>query len=177
MPDLRRASRSDVPVLAALIERSVRELHRDLYSPAQIELALAHVYGVDSVLVDDGTYFTVEDGAAIVACGGWSKRATLHGGDQFADRPDHLLDPAVDAAKIRAFFVRPGHERRGLGSLILKRCEAEARAAGFARAELSATLAGVPFYAARGYREVERGSVPLTAGESLPVVLMQRPLT
>ena len=177
MPHLRRASRSDVPVLAALIERSVRVLHLDLYTPVQIELALAHVFGVDTVLVDDGTYFAVEDGATIVACGGWSKRATLHGGDQFADRPDHLLDPATDAAKIRAFFVRPGCERRGLASLMLERCEYEARAAGFARAELSATLAGVPFYAARGYAEVERGVVPLTDGESMPVVLMERRLT
>ena len=128
------------------------------------------------MLIGDGTYFVLEDAAAIVACGGWSKRATLAGGDRFADRPDHLLDPAVDAAKIRAFFVRPGHERRGRASLLLDRSEAEAVAAGFRRAELSATLSGVPFYAARGYVEMEPGFVPLPGGPSLPVVRMERSL-
>jgi hypothetical protein len=107
MSDLRRAARSDIPVLSTLIEQSVRALHPQSYTPAQIDLALADVYGVDTTLIDDGTYFVVEDQVQVVACGGWSRRATLYGGDRFAGRMDDLLDPALDAAKIRAFFVHP----------------------------------------------------------------------
>src|SRR5450755_955342 len=133
---LRRAVSADIGRLWTLIESSVCELHTAHYTPAQIELSLANVYEVDTVLIDDGTYYVLEEDGEIVACGGWSKHATLCAGHNFARPADELLDPAQDAAKIRAFFVRPCHARRGLASLLLEHCEAEARAAGFRRAEL-----------------------------------------
>ncbi len=173
---IRRAVRADIDRLTALIEVSVRELQRAYYSPAQIELALGNVFGVDTVLIDDGTYFVIEEAGEIVAGGGWSKRATLCGSDHFTDRSDELLDPATGAAKIRAFFVRPSHARRGLASVLLERCEREAIEAGFRRAEMGATLSGVPFYATRGYAATGRADVALSTAESLPVVLMERSL-
>src|ERR1700676_4054377 len=136
---VRRARVVDIPQLRELIEASVRGLQTEYYSAAQIDGALQSVYGVDSQLIADGTYFVVEHGSAkeagIVGCGGWSKRKTLYGGDQYAGREDSLLDPTRDAAKIRAFFVPPKWARRGIGSLILTACENAARAAGFARLE------------------------------------------
>ncbi|HTU42854.1 MAG TPA: GNAT family N-acetyltransferase, partial [Candidatus Aquilonibacter sp.] len=110
----------------------------------------------------------------IVGCGGWSKRTTLYGGDQFAGREDSLLDPACDAAKIRAFFVHPDWSRRGIGSMILEACESAAQDAGFARIEMGATLSGVPFYKAKGYQELENQRVPLGNGEWLPIVKMAK---
>jgi N-acetylglutamate synthase-like GNAT family acetyltransferase len=176
MPTIRRALRADIDVLTQLIQESVRILQRDRYTQAQIELGLAHVYGVDTTLIDDGTYFLLEDGSLIVACGGWSKRATLHGGDHYTARDEKLLDPATDAAKIRAFFVRPGWERRGLGTRLLEHCESAAAAAGFRRVELSATLSGLAFYAASGYTELGATEVPLPQGEALAIVHMGRVL-
>jgi len=174
MPQLRRAEHRDIPVLSRLIEESVRVLQRATYTPCQIELALVHIYGVDTALVDDGTYFVVDVDGEIAACGGWSKRAQLYGGDRMADRRIDLLDPAVDAAKIRAFFVRPLAARRGLGSLILAHCEADAIAAGFTRFEIGSTLAGVPFYEARGYAVEGTLELALPQGESLPIIRMRR---
>jgi N-acetylglutamate synthase-like GNAT family acetyltransferase len=175
---IRKATLADVPRLHEVIEASVRGLQAQDYSPAQIEGALNSVYGVDSQLIADGTYFVVEttesDGATIAACGGWSKRKTLYGGDQYAGREDSLLDPSVDAAKIRAFFVHPDWSRRGIGSLILEACEKAATEAGFTRLEMGATLSGVAFYRARGYAEVEKQAVPLNNGETLPIVKMAR---
>src|SRR5579871_5196382 len=171
---VRNATEADVPQLRKLIEASVRGLQVQDYSPAQIDGALRSVYGVDSQLILDGTYFIAEttEEPLIVACGGWSKRKTLYGGDQFAGREDSLLDPARDAAKIRAFFVHPDWARRGIGSLILEACENAAVAAGFKRLEMGATLSGVVFYRAKGYAEIEKQSVPLTNGETLPIVRM-----
>jgi len=173
---LRKAVDSDVPRLREVIEASVRGLQAQDYSPAQIEGALQSVYGVDSQLIADGTYFVAEvsDGGVprLVGCGGWSKRKTLYGGDQFSRREDSLLDPVHDAAKIRAFFVHPDFARQGLGSLILEACENAAIGAGFTRLEMGATLSGVPFYRARGYAELESQEVPLGNGESLPIVRM-----
>ena len=162
-----------------MIEASVRGLQAGDYSPAQIEGALKSVYGVDSQLIADGTYFAAEiaepqSAPVIVACGGWSKRKTLYGGDQYAAREDSLLDPARDAAKIRAFFVHPEWARRGIGSLILEACENAARQAGFTRLEMGATLSGVAFYKAKGYTEVENQQVPLGNGETLPIVRMAK---
>jgi len=177
---IRKAAASDVPALAALIELSVRGLQSEDYSPAQIELALKHVYGVDTQLIADGTYFAAEailrDGAVLAGCGGWSKRKTLYGGDAWNRRDDDLLDPARDAAKIRAFFVHPDWARRGIGTLILQACEAAVKAAGFARCEMGATLTGVPFYRAKGYAELERVVVPLPGGASLPIIRMAKKL-
>jgi RimJ/RimL family protein N-acetyltransferase/GNAT superfamily N-acetyltransferase len=174
---LRLATTQDVPVLSALIERSVRELQAGDYSPAQLDGALACVYGVDSQLIADGTYFVVEAGSTIVACGGWSKRKTLYGGDQLVGREDSLLDPRTDAAKIRAFFVHPGWTRRGLGTMILEACESAALAAGFRRFEMGATLTGVALYKARGYEEVQEIAVPLENGLTLPVIRMSKAAT
>ena len=165
----------DIPRLQDLIEASVRGLQAQDYTPAQIEGALQSVYGVDTQLIADGTYFAVEsDGGEIIACGGWSKRKTLYGGDQYAGREDSLLDPARDAAKIRAFFVHPPWARRGLGSILLEACERAALAAGFTRLEMGATLSGVPFYCAKGFAEIENQSVPLANGETLPIVRMSK---
>jgi GNAT superfamily N-acetyltransferase len=138
------------------------------------------VYGVDSQLIADGTYLVAEllepkaAGFQIVACGGWSKRKTLYGGDQYAGREDLLLDPLRDAAKIRAFFVHPEWARRGIGSLILDACENGAAEAGFTRLEMGATLSGVAFYRAKGYAEVENQTVPLGNGEVLQIVKMAK---
>jgi GNAT superfamily N-acetyltransferase len=177
---VRKAAAADVPRLREVIEASVRGLQAQDYSPVQIEGALQSVYGVDSQLIADGTYFVaevVESGAirpAIVACGGWSKRKTLYGGDQYAQREDSLLDPARDAAKIRAFFVHPDWARRGIGTLILEACENAAREAGFMRLEMGATLSGVAFYRAKGYAELENLEVRLSNGEMLPIVRMAK---
>jgi GNAT superfamily N-acetyltransferase len=177
---VRRAIAADIPRLQEIIEASVRGLQAEDYTPAQIEGALQSVYGVDSQLIADGTYLVAETpteaGPAIVACGGWSKRKTLYGGDQYAAREDSLLDPSRDAAKIRAFFVHPKWARRGIGSLILQACEEAARVAGFTRLEMGATLSGVAFYKAKGYVEIETQAVPLGNGEALAIVKMTKTL-
>jgi GNAT superfamily N-acetyltransferase len=171
---IREATPADIPCLGALIEASVRGLQTEDYSPAQIEGALQSVYGVDSQLIEDGTYFVVESGFALVGCGGWSRRKTLYGGDQCSAREDSLLDPDHDAAKIRAFFVHPNWARRGIGSFILEACENAALEAGFTRLEMGATLSGVPFYQARGYSSIENQSVRLGNGEELAIVRMAK---
>ncbi len=175
---LRKATMADIAQIRELIETSVRGLQAQDYTSAQIEGALRSVYGVDTQLIADETYFVAESSdshrAKIVACGGWSKRKTLYGGDQYAGREDSLLDPTSDAAKIRAFFVHPDFARRGLGTLILEACENAAVAAGFTRLEMGATLSGVPFYRARGYAEIENQEVPLGNGHSLLIVKMAK---
>lgn len=177
---IRRAMKEDIPALTILIDLSVRKLQAGDYSPVQIDLALKLVYGVDTQLIADGTYFAVDakdaSGSApvLAGCGGWSKRKTLYGGDAWSQREDDLLDPARDAAKIRAFFVHPDWARRGIGTMILNACEAAVRDAGFRRCEMGATLTGVPFYRAKGYIELEHLEVPLAAGESLPIVRMAK---
>ena len=124
------------------------------------------------MLIDDGTYFVIETDGEIAACGGWSKRKTLSGGDQWTQRDDTLLDPAVDAARIRAFYVDPERARRGLGTPLLETCEAAARTAGFHRFEMSATLTGVRLYENRGYAALERTAIPLPSTSGLTVVHM-----
>ena len=176
---IRKAIAADIPRLREVIEASVRSLQAGDYTPAQIEGALNSVYGVDSQLIADGTYLVAEvstphNKTEIVACGGWSKRKTLYGGDQYEAREDSLLDPTRDAAKIRAFFVHPDWARRGIGSMILEACENAATEAGFTRLEMGATLSGVPFYRAKGYARLEGLEVPLGNGESLPIVRMAR---
>lgn len=183
---IRQAVAADIPILRELIEASVRGLQAQDYTPTQLESALKSVYGVDSQLIADGTYFVAEAEISeakpktakrenvIVGCGGWSKRKTLYGGDRWTRREDDLLDPLRDAAKIRAFFIHPAWARRGIGSRILETCEAAARAAGFTRFEMGATLTGVPMYRARGYVELEHLEVPLANGESLPIVRMAK---
>jgi GNAT superfamily N-acetyltransferase len=171
---LRLAVPEDIPVLNELITGSVRILQAEDYTESQREGALVSVFGVDTQLVADGTYFVADIEGTIVACGGWSKRKTLFGADQFAGREDSLLNPATDAAKIRAFFVHPDWARRGIGTKVLEACESAAMAAGFKKFEMGATLTGVALYKARGYREAERIAVPLGNGESLPIVRMEK---
>jgi GNAT superfamily N-acetyltransferase len=177
--NLRRAIPADIPALAALIHVSVRTLQTPDYSPAQIDGALGDVFGVDTRLIADGTYFVAETiaptGETIIAgCGGWSKRKTLFGGDHGSGRDDAWLDPHSENAKIRAFFVHPDWARRGIGSRILNACEHAAIEAGFAGFELGATLTGERLFRARGYEVVERLEVPLSNGVSLPVVRMSK---
>ena len=152
--DLREATLADRLELEALIARSIRTLGAGDYTGPQIEAALLGAFGVDTQLIRDGTYFAVirRSDRRIVACGGWSRRRTLFGSDARDDRDAALLDPAVDAARIRAFFVDPDAARQGVGTLLLSHCETQARAHGFRRFELMATLPGVRLYAARGYR-------------------------
>lgn len=174
---LRPATEDDIPALHGLIEASVRGLQAGDYTPAQIEGALGTVLGLDTQLIRDQTYFIVETSGAdgrvkLAGCGGWSKRKTLFGSDGASRREPELLDPATDAAKVRAIFVHPDFARRGLGSLILAHVETAAKAGGFRRFEMGSTLTGVPLYRLKGYVEVERIAVPMANGESLPVVRM-----
>ena len=172
--NLRTACLEDVPALEVLIDASVRELQAEDYTAEQIELALRTVFTVDRLLIEDGTYFVAERGGRLAGCGGWSRRKTLCGGSHHTVRDDALLDPACDAAKIRAMFVAPSHARQGLGSLILKAAEAAAAAEGFTRLEMAATLSGVPLYLHQGYRVVEYTDVPIGDDVFLPVVHMAR---
>lgn len=169
---LRAAVMADIPILKSLIAESVMVLQADDYNEAQRQAALGTVFGVNTQLIIDQTYFVIETDGEIVACGGWSFRKTLYGADALAGREDNQLDPAGDAARIRAFFVRPGWTRRGLGGRILKACEAAAIAAGFRRFELGATLTGIPLYRAYGYEPIEATEAQMAGGLTLPIVRM-----
>jgi GNAT superfamily N-acetyltransferase len=171
---LRLATEADIRALHPLIEASARSLQANDYTPAQIEGALGTVLGIDTQLIADRTYFVAEsvDRKRLAGCGGWSKRKTLFGADRGPGREPELLNPATDAAKVRAIFVHPDFARQGLGSLILATVENAARAAGFYRLEMCSTLTGVPLYRLKGYIEVERIVVPLSNGQTLPVVKM-----
>lgn len=173
---LRLAREDDVPALEALIPLSVRALQAAHYSPAQMDVALGPVFGVDQQLIRDGTYFVVESDGTIAGCGGWSKRRSLYGGDRGRQAEDPLLDPATDAARVRAFFVHPAHARCGIGRSIMAACERAIAAAGFRTVDIVATLSGEPLYASFGYAAVERYGIPMTGGLSLPVVRMTRSL-
>ncbi|HWU48439.1 MAG TPA: GNAT family N-acetyltransferase [Asticcacaulis sp.] len=173
---LRLATPDDIPALRDLIEDSVMRLQAGDYSEAQRRAALGTVFGIDTALLRDQTYFVIEIDHVIAACGGWSFRRTLYGADAVAGKDDARLDPERDAARIRAFFVRPGYERRGLGRRLLDACEAAAREAGFTRAEMGATLTGVALYQACGYAPVETTTAPLPDGLSLPIVRMGKAL-
>jgi GNAT superfamily N-acetyltransferase len=181
-PDLRirPALLADLPVLRELIDASVRRLQAHDYTPAQMEGALTTVFGVDTQLIADRTYLVVEyypaqsEAPVIIACGGWSKRRTLYGADQWTDRDDDLLDPRHDAAKIRAFFIHPDWARRGVGTFLLDACESAAKAAGFSRFEMGATLTGAKLFRARGYLPLRNLEVALCNGESLPIIQMEK---
>ncbi|PYP81421.1 MAG: GNAT family N-acetyltransferase [Gemmatimonadetes bacterium] len=173
---LRAAHRDDIPRIERLIERSVRTLSVGYYDDAQIESALRFMFGVDSQLVEDGTYHVVEADGDVVAAGGWSRRRTLFGGDQWKHGVDEPLDPSREPARIRAFFVDPSWARRGLGRSLFETCARDARAAGFSRLELMATLPGEPLYRALGFSADERIELALPDGTRVPLVRMSRPI-
>jgi GNAT superfamily N-acetyltransferase len=171
---LRNATRADQAALQRLIARSARELGAQDYRPEQIEGALLGAFGVDTQLIDDGTYFVVEADGKLVGCGGWSRRRTLFGGDRHRERDAAELDPKVDAAKIRAFFVDPDYARRGIGRALLERCETEARTRGFTRFELMGTLPGVRLYQALGYRPGAMVHYPVASGVTIEFIPMSK---
>ena len=171
---LRLARRDDLEALQSLIDAAISELQRPFLTDSQIKASRA-IMGVDTQLIDDGTYFVVEIDGRPVGCGGWSRRATLYGGDQSPGRNAALLDPAKDPAHVRAMYTHPDHVRKGIGKLILAQCERAARSEGFKHVDLMATMAGEPLYRACGYERCEeivddRGGVPV------PLVRMRKPL-
>src|SRR5215204_4701915 len=170
----RLAIRADVPELTALMDQAIGELQRAYLDDAQIASSRA-IMGIDTELIDDGTYFVVELGDDIAGCGGWSRRATLYGGNQTPGRDSQLLDPAVDPARVRAMYTSPVYARRGVGHLILSRCEAAAAAEGFTRLELMSTLSGEPLYTACGFRPLERLE-DSTGGAAVPIIRMEKPV-
>ena len=172
----RLARTDDIPAIAALMARAIAQLQAAFLSPEQVA-ASAESMGLDTQLIDDGTYFAILDGDVLVGCGGWSRRATLYGGNHAADlRDDRLLDPAHEAARIRAMYTDPLHVRRGIGRLILALCEEAAREARFTRLELMATTAGEPLYAASGFRVIERAERLSANGVAVPGTVMGKAL-
>lgn len=177
MLQLRLATLADLPHLRVLIEKSVRELSLGYYTSGQIESALRNVFGPDTQLIADQTYYVIEsEERELAAAGGWSRRRTLYGGDQMKETDDPLLNPTTEAARIRAFFVHPAWARRGLGRRLFDRCAEDAMMAGFRKLELMATLPGEPLYRALGFVPIERIVSQLPDGETLAVVRMTRPL-
>ena len=173
---LRAARLDDVAELESLIAVSARTLLAPWYSPAQIDAAVGSVFAVDTQLIDDGTYFVAAtQGPIIVGCGGWSRRKTLFGADRgHTSEAESALDPALDPARIRAFFVRPEYARRGIGAALMRHSERAAADAGFKTMELVATLAGQPLYAAFGFAAVEHFEIPLGRTLTMPVVRMSK---
>jgi GNAT superfamily N-acetyltransferase len=173
---LRLARLEDVSAIEALIARSAQELSAGYYTPAQVAALLHYVFGVDTQLIHDGTYFVCEaDGGALMAAGGWSRRRTLFGADRMKTTEDPLLNPNTEAARIRAFFVDPGWARRGLGRRLFAECRVAAHSAGFRTLALVATLPGEPLYRALGFEPTERFELRLPDGTEVPVVHMSRP--
>jgi GNAT superfamily N-acetyltransferase len=171
---VRNATPADRDVLRDLIARSARELSSADYRPEQVEGALRGAFGIDSQLIHDGTYFVVEESGVIVGCGGWSFRKTLFGGDARPERDAAELDPRTDPAKIRAFFVDPAHARKGIGTMLLEKCESEARLRGFSRVELMATLPGIRLYSARGYVGVAQVQYEVSPGVAIEFLPMSK---
>jgi GNAT superfamily N-acetyltransferase len=166
----RVATRADIPALVPIMEAAIAELQRPFLDAAQIASSKA-IMGMDAQLVDDGTYYLVTCDRQVAGCGGWSRRATLYGGDHSAGRDAALLDPATDPARIRAMYTHPGFTRRGVGRLVLSLCEQAAAAEGFTRLELMATLAGEPLYRAYGFEPIEEAS-DASGGVAVPLVRM-----
>ncbi|ATC31269.1 N-acetyltransferase [Caulobacter vibrioides] len=172
---LRLAHPDDMPVLSTLMDRAIGELLQDFLPPEGVK-ASYEIMGLDTQLIADGTYFVVEDGAAIAGCGGWSRRATLFGGDHSAGRDAALLDPKTDAARVRAMYTHPDHIRKGVGRIILDACEAAARAEGFGSVEMAATMGGVPLYRACGYHDIEPFEAVTSTGYRVPLIRMGKGL-
>ena len=166
----RLATRDDIPALEPLMQAAIDELQKGFLDDAQIRSSHA-IMGLDRQLIDDETYFVIECGGLAVGCGGWSRRATLYGGDHSGGRDSVLLDPSKDAARVRAMYTRPGFTRRGIGRLILQLCESAAAAEGFTRLELMSTLSGRPLYAAAGFEAIEH-ALDASGGTPVPLVRM-----
>ena len=162
--------------ITQLIAESARLLSRQHYSDAQIEAAIASIFGVDTHLIEDGTYFVAESEGQLVGCGGWSKRKTLFGGDQYSSRDRGYIDPESEPARIRAFFIHPDYARKGIARAILSRCENEARAQGFRALELLATLPGIEFYKSCGFVETGNLDLDLRDDVKLEFVPMRKEL-
>ena len=173
---VRLATLDDREAITRLIADSARHLSREHYDDVQIEAAIASVFGVDSTLIEDGTYFVAEQDGTVIGCGGWSKRKTLFGGDQFSDRDTAMIDPASEPSRIRAFFVHPEHARKGVARAILSVCEREAKAHGFRALELLSTLPGIKFYEANGYSPMGDFDLELPGGVKLQFVPMRKQL-
>ena len=172
----RLAQIDDLPALNALMTRSIEQLQHGFLTPEQVR-ASHQVMGLDTQLVKDQTYFMIESDETLVGCGGWSWRATLFGGDDsIVAREPLALDPATDAAKIRAMYVDPDYARRGIGTMIMTLCESAARAAGFTKAEMMATLAGVPLYRGCGYADIEAVEATTREGVVVPLIRMGKSL-
>ena len=171
----RLALLQDMPALKQLMTAAIRELLPQFLTPEKVEASFA-VMGVDSQLIEDGTYFILEEDGVMAGCGGWSRRATLFGHNHTAGRDSRLLDPKSEPARVRAMYTAPGFVRRGVGRQILQLCEAAARAEGFSRAELGATMGGEPLYRACGYVEIERLDVPTPNGVTVPITRMGKQL-
>jgi len=171
----RLATPDDMPALQILMTAAIKELLPQFLTPEKVEASFA-VMGVDSQLIEDGTYFILEEKGVIAGCGGWSRRATLFGHNHTAGRDARLLDPVTEAARIRAMYTAPAFVRRGVGRQILELCEAAARKEGFSRAELGATAGGEPLYRASGYQEIERMEVPTQGGVTVPITRMGKQL-
>jgi GNAT superfamily N-acetyltransferase len=172
---VRVATRDDIPRIRPLMDRSIRALLKPYLTPEAVEGSF-EIMGLDTQLIDDGTYFAIDTGAELVGCGGWSARATLFGGDHSSGRSAAMLDPAKDAARVRAMYTNPEHARQGIGRAIIDACEAAARHAGFKRAELMATMAGEPLYRACGYEVIEPHSSTTSKGVRIPLLRMGKPL-
>ena len=162
----------DVPALTVLMGAAIAGLQRGFLDDDQISSSRA-IMGIDTQLIDDRTYFVVEAEAEIAGCGGWSRRATLYGGNQTPGRDSNLLDPTVDPARVRAMYTHPAYARQGVGRLILSLCEAAAASEGFTRLELMSTLSGEPLYTAYGFRPLERLE-DATGGAAVPLVRMEK---
>lgn len=173
---IRRATMKDREAIKQLIAESARILSRKYYNDAQIDAAIAVVFGVDTTLIEDGTYYVAEISGVLAGCGGWSRRKTLFGGDQYSSRDTGYIDPDKEFAKIRAFFIHPDHARKGVARAILARCEDDARAHGFRGLELMSTLPGVEFYKSCGFSERGTFDLELTNGVNLELVPMNKAL-
>lgn len=173
--ETRLADCGDRPGIDQLMELAIRQLQEAFLEPRQIEASF-DIMGLDIQLIEDGTYYVIEEQGDLIGCGGWSRRATLYGGSHSVGRDATLLDPTRDAARIRAMYTHPAHARRGVGRLILEACEAAARAEGFGRAELVATLSGEPLYRACGYRLIEETQADTRSGIAIPVRRMGKDL-
>lgn len=174
--EVRKATLADRDAISRLIAESARRLSREHYADTQIEAAVASVFGVDSTLIEDGTYFVADQEGTLIGSGGWSRRKTLFGGDQFSERDTAMLDSTVEPAKIRAFFVHPEHARKGVARAILSVCEREARAHGFSALELLSTLPGIKFYEANGYSRLGDFDLELNDGVKIEFVPMRKEL-